>query len=186
MALPVQTAVRDVAVDIGVGRLFAVADDHRVREIRQRLGVDVGNRAADQHDRIEGRPVRRENGDAGEFQDADQVRVIVLKGNGESHDVARTKRQAGLQGNQRLAGPGQGIQVGWFREKGPLADDVVPFVQVAVHGLKPQVGHAQVVGIGIRQGDTDGLPAGFLVYGPAFAGEGLRHGLREHVPVHKR
>ena len=182
MAFPVQAPVLDIAVDIGVGRLFAVSYDHRVREFRQRLRVDVGNRAADQHDRIVVGPVSREYGYAGEFQDTDQVRVVVLEGDGEGHDVARTEWQPRFQRNQWLAGFGQNFQVGRFREKGPFADHVVPFVQVPVDGLKTQIRHAQVVGIGIHQGDSNGLSVQFLVYGPTLAGEGLRLSLFDHVP----
>ena len=93
MLYPVQSLVREVAVCVGVSRLFAVAYDHHVGEIRQGLGVDVGNRASDQHDRIKARPVFREHRHAGEFQDADQVGIVVFEGDGEGHDVARTERQ---------------------------------------------------------------------------------------------
>src|SRR6202042_1158975 len=96
----------------GEHRLLAVADDDRVDEVGDRLGVER-RVAAGQHDRVRGRPVRGGQRYAGQVQGGQQVGVAELGGEGDAEHVEGGHRAVRVDGELRDAvRPHQLLHVG--------------------------------------------------------------------------
>ena len=61
------------------------------------------------------------------------------------------------------------IDIPFFREERPLADDIMHAVQKAVNPLESEVGHAEMVGVGINKDDTQ-LSTGVFIERAFLAG----------------
>ena len=94
-------------------------------------------------------------GNAGGFKDLDDVEVVQLVGNRESQDGEIGQRPSRLDS-------GGGVFLHGIQEDA-LADDPQMAVQQAVNGVDAQVGHAQVVGVGIDKGYRQSPPQSLTI-----------------------
>ncbi len=95
-------ALLPLADDAGDGEhgFLAVADDHRVEEVGERLGVER-RVAAREHDRVRDRPVGGGQRDAGQVKGGQQVGVAELGGEGHAEDVEGGHRPVRVHGELR-------------------------------------------------------------------------------------
>ena len=82
--------------------------------------------------------------------------VIVFKGEGKGDNIGIGQAFSGLKGPERFLFSG-----GRFRQKYAFADDMVIMVQQAIDTLETEIGHAQMIAIGIDQSETDPASPGF-------------------------
>ena len=156
-ALPRADDLGDLADD-----LFAVADDERVDEVGERLGVVRAVPARD-HDRVLGAAVLVADRDAREVDAVQQVRVDEL-----GREVERERRRSRPparwvstqnSGTRRAAHLALDVDPG---RVGALGDGVAAFVQDFVEDLEPLVGEPDLVGVGVDEepGDRSGRCSG--------------------------
>ena len=134
--------------------LLAVADDHRVKEVGQGLGVERGV-AAREHHRVGDRAVPRFQGDASQVEGGQKVRVAELGGEGHAEDVERANRAVRVHGELRdFAVPHQLFHVG-PDAVGALGQHTRLLVQDLVQDGDALVGLADLIRVGVEQGPAD-------------------------------
>ena len=82
--------------------------------------------------------------------------VIVFKGEGKGNNIGIGQAFSGLKGPEGFLFSG-----GRLRQKYTFADDMIIMVQQAIDTLETEVGHAQMIAIGIDQSKTDAASPGF-------------------------
>ena len=82
--------------------------------------------------------------------------IIVFKGKGKGNNIGIGQAFSGLKGPERLLFSG-----GRLRQKYALANDVVIIVQQTIDALETEIGHAQMIAIGVDQSKTDPATPGF-------------------------
>ena len=82
--------------------------------------------------------------------------VIVFKGKGKGNDIDIGQAFSGLEGAERFL-----FFRARLRQKYALTDDMVIVVQKAIDALESEIGHGQVIAIGIDQRKTDPATPGF-------------------------
>ena len=149
--------------------LFAFADQDGVKDRRHRFGVHRHAGAAGNQQRP--RPpvplaralaVGRARGNAGLAQHLDDVEVVHLPRDGKGPHVELVGRALALDRLERFAGQGAAL----FPEDA-LADDVGLGVEHAVEQLQGEAAHADKIGRGHAEGDTQ-PPAPIFIDGAAF------------------
>jgi hypothetical protein len=133
-------------------QLLAVADEHEVDEVRERLDVE-NHRAADDHQRIVLAAARRALRDAREVEHLEHVgeRHLVLQR--EADHVELAERRAALQRRERAAGLAE--RVGHVRPgaEDPLGRGVVAGVEQRVEDAVAEMGHPDLVDVREAEGE---------------------------------
>ena len=83
------------------------------------------------------------------------MRVIIFKGKRKGNDIEIRQALAGFERPQR----GLPFKIG-LGQKCPFAEDMLIIIQQAVDALKTEIGHPQMITIGIDQGETDAAAPG--------------------------
>jgi hypothetical protein len=156
-------------------QLLGLADERRVDERRDRLGVRR-RRAADQHQRRVLGALGRAQRDAPEIEQREHVgeRQLVLQRDADHVELAQ--RALGLERHQRQPARAQlGLHVGPRRERA-LARDPGIAIEQRIDDLGPQVRHPDVVDIRKREADAglealDAVPGVLLDHGLVLAAE---------------
>ena len=130
--------------------LLTVAQDEGVDEVGQRLGVE-GAVAAGHDERVGAAAVRRVQGEAGQVDQVQDVRVDQLGREVEGQHVEGGGGQVLLDAEERHAGrPHGGLHVD-PGGVGPLGQRVGTLVEDLVEDLQTLVGQADLVGVGVDQ-----------------------------------
>ena len=135
---------------------LALADDEGVDEETQRLGVERGARPAREDDGVLLAALRRQKFDLAKLQDAQQVEVVHLEGDGKADQREAMERLLVLQAQKRRA---RTLMLALFlvaRQEKALARRVGTSVQEVVDDVQPEVRHADEVGIGVYE--REGAP----------------------------
>ncbi len=169
----------DGADDVGdlQDRLLAVAEDDRVDEGRDRLGVECGVPARDD-DRMFLAPVGGMQRDAREIQGGQQVGVTELGGKAHPQQVEVTDRAVGVHGELGDAVLAQQILQVRPDRVGALGQDVRLLVENFVEDLDALVGKADLVGVGVHQAPANYRVLPRLDLGISFAAE-IAHGFAD-------
>ena len=138
--------------------LLALADHHEVHERRHGLRVREGAHAAHQDDGVRGLALLGPERDAGHPEEPEGVDVVPFVRDREPDQVELGKGSLGLQRKGPRAGSLVLGKVFGVRQEHALTDDVGQRVQMAVDGLKPEVGHPDRVGVGVDQRERDAAP----------------------------
>ena len=149
-ALPFAHAVRKLD-----DRVLAFAEDEGVDEPGHRLGVE-GAAAPGNDERMLLRAVGGKERDAAQVQHVEDVRVGQLVLEGEAEDIEFVQRTAILQAPEKRALFAQlrlhvlpwGI--------GAFGEDIGDLVEDVVEDTDAHVGHADVVGVRVSEGEADG------------------------------
>ena len=150
-----------LADDVGDGkdRLLAVADDGRVEELRDRLGVERGVTAGHDEGVVVG-AVGSAQRDAGEIEGGEQVGVAELGGEADAEQVEGCDRTVAVDGELRHAVLAhQRLEVGPDAVR-PLGQDAVALVEDLVQDLQALVGEPDLVRVRVHQRPADlaGVP----------------------------
>jgi hypothetical protein len=164
-------------------RLAFAGGDHVGKE-RKRLRVHERHRAADHHQRIVVRALVGAQGDAGEPQDRQDVRVVPLERHREGENVEVADERLRFDRHERRARLLEGGHFALGRQEGPLAHDPVLGVEQTVDRLEAEVGHADEVGVGKHQRDAQAAGVRFAHVADLLGQEGL--GLFTLLPLTHR
>ena len=135
---------------------LALADDEGVDEEAQWLGIERGARPAREDNSILLAALRRQKFDLAKLQDAQQVEVVHLEGDGKADQRETMERLLVLQAQKRRS---RTLMLALFlvaRQEEALARRVAASVQEVVDDVQPEVRHADEVGI--RVYEREGAP----------------------------
>ncbi len=136
------------------GRFFGIADDGAIDKIGQRLRVE-GAGPADDHQWIIETALRAAPRNAGQVEHVENVGVGELVLQREADNIEIAKRQLVLEALERLiVGPQHFLHVGPGCIA-PLGSDPVSRVEVVVEDGIAEMAHADLVGIGESEGETE-------------------------------
>ena len=135
---------------------FAIAQHHDVNKGRQRLRAE--QRSAACNDKGAGRkilrPVSRAQGNASQIKHVEDVGITKLMRDGKTQAMGLPQWGVGFQrGQGRIVGA-QDIACFAFWSHDPLSPPVGAAVDDIVQNFLPQIGHADVIGIGKGQSHT--------------------------------
>ncbi len=134
--------------------LLAVADDRRVDEVGDRLRVE-GRVAAGQDDRVVDRAVLGLQGDSGEVQGGEHVRVAELRGEAQPEHVEGADRPVGVHRELRDAVlTHQRLQVR-PHAVGALGEDALLLVEDLVEDHDALVGQTDLVRVRVHERPAD-------------------------------
>jgi hypothetical protein len=105
------------------------------------------------------------------------IEVVQLIVDGEGQDREIGQRALGFKGQGGL----WSVPVILFPE-GPFADNIGVVIQEAIDGVEAQVGHAEVVGVRVDEGNGQS-PAPVLIDGAGFAGKAVS-GFVDPIPAY--
>jgi len=131
--------------------------------LSEREGIDEGceglrlerARSARDHDRLVVGTVRRPDGDPGEVQHVEHVRVAGLVLQRDAEHVEVCDRAVALQRAQGLAALAQELLHVHPRREDALREGIVAAVDDVVEDHESQIGHPQVVDVGVGQRDAE-------------------------------
>ena len=164
-------------VKVFAERVLAVADNHEVDEIGQRLRVEVGDGAADEDQRVALVTLGGQQRNAEHGQQVQQMQVVVLVRHGKADQVKIPDGPLGFHGKQGGVGIAVVADVGGVGQEHALAQGVGTLVDQPVDRLQAQVRHADVVGLRIRQREAQAHGARFLHDRAALGQQALAHRL---------
>jgi len=134
-------------------RLLPFSDEDGVEEVGEGLRVDGAGAAADDEWVAVG-PVRRPERHAGQVEHCQHVGVGELVGQCDADGVELAQGSPGLKAGQgQVAGPELLLHVR-PRCEGALGEEVLVGVEDMVENLEPQMGHPDIVDIGVYERDT--------------------------------
>ncbi len=147
--------------------LFAVADHDRIEKIGHRLRV-AGARAAGDDQGVAGIAIAGERRDPGKFEHGEDVGVVQLVQQAEADDVEPVERGLGLQREE--GGPPLPQPVFQIRRRGehPLGRDLGLPVEDVIQDLHAEVGGADFIEVGKRQGEAQLYPLWVFLHGVDF------------------
>ena len=101
-----------------------------------------------------------ERGNARQVEDADEVDLIGLEGDGEGEHVELPHRGAALERDELPPAATVVLELLVVREEDALADDVRQVVPELVDALEADVRHPDVVSVRIGERDPEASPRG--------------------------
>ena len=89
-------------------------------------------------------------GDTGASQNVKQIGVVVFKRDGKGDDIGIGYGPVRLHGGRPRC-----LRRAVLRQKSSFADNMIKAVEKPIDGLKPEIGHADMIAIGIHQDNAD-------------------------------
>jgi hypothetical protein len=151
------------------------AEEEEVEEVGEGFGVQRDRDAARDDQRIRLSPVRGQKGDSRHLQHLQDLRIVVLEGEGEGDDVEVGEGPLRFDADQRVGAIPGGVAAG-IGEEDPFAQAVGVGVDQRIDGLEAEVGHPGPVEVRIGEADRQGLSP-HLPGPPLFTGEEIQASL---------
>jgi len=149
-----------------------LTDQKSVKEVRQGLGVQRSAGSAGDHHGIAAAALGRCHGDAAQVEHGDRIGVVQFVAEREGDHIELAQRGLRFQRRERAPRPREHPLLAGIWPEGPLADDVETVIEQTIDGMHAEIGHADMIGVGIDQGDPE-FATVVLANGSHFAGKPL-------------